>query len=91
MPGDGIGERGRGVIPMSLSQVAEAVGASCAPVDGRLKICRVTTDSRDVQSGDLFVAIRGERGEFEEGRTWIEELLDPVANHLADGRAGPIR
>jgi UDP-N-acetylmuramoyl-tripeptide--D-alanyl-D-alanine ligase len=49
------------MIPMALEDVAAAVGAAHTPPEGAVQVRRVTTDSRDVKPGDLFVAIRGER------------------------------
>jgi len=56
------------MIPMSLSDIARAIGAETSildnpfPQEGVVKdIRRVTTDSRDVRPGDLFFALRGER------------------------------
>lgn len=55
------------MIPMSLGKVAAAMGATgdarAEAIDRRsqLPILRVTTDSRDIQPGDLFFAIRGAR------------------------------
>jgi len=49
------------MIPMSLGDIAGAVnGASIAPDRDRV-VQRVVTDSREVQAGDLFVAIVGAR------------------------------
>lgn len=44
---------------LSLSAVAQACGVARCAVD--VQFTGVTTDSRKVQSGDLFVALRGER------------------------------
>lgn len=49
------------MIPMSLGDVAAAVGAVCHPSISQTVIRRVTTDSRDVWPGDLFFALRGPR------------------------------
>ena len=49
------------MIPMTLGNVAAALGAVCHPSISQTVIHRVTTDSRDVQSGDLFFALRGPR------------------------------
>lgn len=49
------------MIPMSLGDVAAAVGAVCHPSISQTVIRRVTTDSRDVQPGDLFFALHGPR------------------------------
>ena len=56
------------MIPMALTDVAAAIGAAYEPrvTSGTLANCatqvrRVATDSRDVQAGDLFFAIPGQR------------------------------
>jgi UDP-N-acetylmuramoyl-tripeptide--D-alanyl-D-alanine ligase len=54
-------ERALKVEARTLQYVAEACsGELCAPAPGPL-VRRVNTDSRAVQPGDLFVALRGER------------------------------
>ena len=42
------------MIPMYLGDVAAAVGAPSDPIIAQTLIRRVTTDSRDVQPGDLL-------------------------------------
>ena len=49
------------MIPMTLGNVAAALGTVCEPKTSHTLIRRVTTDSRDVQPGDLFFALRGPR------------------------------
>jgi UDP-N-acetylmuramoyl-tripeptide--D-alanyl-D-alanine ligase len=49
------------MIPMSLGDIAAVVGAVCHSSTSQTVIRRVTTDSRDVQPGDLFFALRGPR------------------------------
>ncbi|MBI3834979.1 MAG: UDP-N-acetylmuramoyl-tripeptide--D-alanyl-D-alanine ligase [Planctomycetes bacterium] len=50
------------MIPMKVSDVAAAVGGRLEKSDaGNNIVRRVSTDSRDIQAGDLFVAIRGPR------------------------------
>jgi UDP-N-acetylmuramoyl-tripeptide--D-alanyl-D-alanine ligase len=49
------------MIPISLTEVAKAVGASAEPQHEEIRVRRVTTDSRDAGPGDLFIAIPGER------------------------------
>jgi len=44
---------------MMMSQVAEALGASLHGHDVMMR--RVSKDSRDIQTGDLYVALKGER------------------------------
>lgn len=46
---------------MSLAQARQLVPNSRLIGDGALRIDRVHTDSRSLQAGDLFVALRGER------------------------------
>jgi UDP-N-acetylmuramoyl-tripeptide--D-alanyl-D-alanine ligase len=61
---------------MSLQQVAAAIGASMRPQDGAVRVRRVTTDSRDVQPGDMFFAIVGERFD---GHRFVEEAVSKGA------------
>ncbi|UCC30636.1 MAG: UDP-N-acetylmuramoyl-tripeptide--D-alanyl-D-alanine ligase [Phycisphaerales bacterium] len=49
------------MIPMTLHDVAPAVGATLRPDGEPVRILGVTTDSRRVRPGDLFFAIVGER------------------------------
>ena len=49
------------MIPMKLAQVADALGIDCDPRHRDLCVRRVTTDSREVQPGDLFFALSGPR------------------------------
>ncbi len=46
---------------MSLQDVARALMAHDTPLPGGLRFASVTTDSRALASGQLFVALRGER------------------------------
>ena len=41
--------------------VSEALGLTCGPDTGNTSYRRVSTDSREIGAGDLFVALRGER------------------------------
>lgn len=49
------------MIPMTLAEVAAAVGGRIAAGDGATPIRAVTTDSRRVPPGALFVALQGDR------------------------------
>lgn len=49
------------MIPTTLAQVAHATGAVVPPAAADAVVSRVTTDSREVAPGDLFVALVGER------------------------------
>jgi UDP-N-acetylmuramoyl-tripeptide--D-alanyl-D-alanine ligase len=49
------------MIPLSLRQVSDAIGASWESRSREVLVRRVSTDSREVKPGDLFVALRGPR------------------------------
>src|SRR5215475_7074297 len=49
--------------PLKLSQIAQLAGASLSSGDGTVVINRVSTDSRTIKPGELFVALRGENFE----------------------------
>src|SRR3977135_395354 len=46
--------------PLSIFQIAEHSGAKLEQGDGKIVIERISTDSRTVKHGELFVALRGE-------------------------------
>ena len=46
--------------PLPLSKVVQLAGASLSSGDGTVVIDRVSTDSRTIKRGELFVALRGE-------------------------------
>jgi UDP-N-acetylmuramoyl-tripeptide--D-alanyl-D-alanine ligase len=46
--------------PLPLAKIAEFAGATIASGDSAAIISRISTDSRTLQAGDLFVPIRGE-------------------------------
>ncbi|MDQ6622240.1 MAG: UDP-N-acetylmuramoyl-tripeptide--D-alanyl-D-alanine ligase [Verrucomicrobiota bacterium] len=46
--------------PLSLSQIAEFAGGKLEAGNGAQSVTRISTDSRTIQPGDLFVPIRGE-------------------------------
>jgi UDP-N-acetylmuramoyl-tripeptide--D-alanyl-D-alanine ligase len=46
--------------PLSLSQIAQFAGGSLASGTGTVVIDKVSTDSRTIKRGELFVALRGE-------------------------------
>ncbi|MGD2108940.1 MAG: UDP-N-acetylmuramoyl-tripeptide--D-alanyl-D-alanine ligase [Phycisphaerae bacterium] len=58
------------MIAMSLTDVANAVGATYEPHGSADRVTRVVTDSREVEAGDLFVAIAGDRAD---GHAFIAE------------------
>lgn len=46
---------------LSLAEIGAALGAAVPAGSGDVRASGISTDSRSVQSGDLFVALRGER------------------------------
>jgi UDP-N-acetylmuramoyl-tripeptide--D-alanyl-D-alanine ligase len=46
--------------PLSILQIAELSGAKLEQGDGKISIERISTDSRTIKKGELFVALRGE-------------------------------
>ncbi|MEP6586297.1 MAG: UDP-N-acetylmuramoyl-tripeptide--D-alanyl-D-alanine ligase [Candidatus Udaeobacter sp.] len=57
--------------PLTLSQIAQFAGASLSCGDGTVVINKVSTDSRTIKPGELFVALRGENFE---GHHFIEAV-----------------
>lgn len=55
---------------LTLSQVAQLAGASISSGDGQVVVDRVSTDSRTVKRGELFVALSGENFD---GHRFVEE------------------
>jgi len=47
------------MLPLTLAEVAAACGGELQAVDPGLIVARVSTDSRAVRAGDLFVGLRG--------------------------------
>lgn len=59
--------------PLSLQQIAELARGALSANNAGLKISRVSTDSRTVQAGDLFVALRGENFD---GHKFVEQAKE---------------
>lgn len=55
--------------PLTLSQIAHLARASLSSGDGTVIINKVSTDSRTIKPGELFVALRGENFE---GHNFVE-------------------
>jgi UDP-N-acetylmuramoyl-tripeptide--D-alanyl-D-alanine ligase len=55
--------------PLTLAQIAQLAGASLSSGDGTVVINKVSTDSRTIKPGELFVALRGENFE---GHDFVE-------------------
>src|SRR5947199_8358990 len=46
--------------PLSIAQIANLAEAKLESGDGTLSVERISTDSRTIKKGELFVALRGE-------------------------------
>src|SRR5438045_6826941 len=62
--------------PLTLSQIAQFAGASLSSGDGTVVINKVSTDSRTIKPGELFVALRGENFE---GHDFVEAAAKAAA------------
>ncbi|HET8899229.1 MAG TPA: UDP-N-acetylmuramoyl-tripeptide--D-alanyl-D-alanine ligase, partial [Rhodanobacteraceae bacterium] len=70
---------------MYLSQAAAMLGASYAGSDA--EVLRVSTDSRSIQPGDLFIALKGER--FDGGNFAAQALQKGAAGVVLDAAQAP--
>jgi UDP-N-acetylmuramoyl-tripeptide--D-alanyl-D-alanine ligase len=57
--------------PLALAQVAKVAGGSLSSGDGTILIDKVSTDSRTIKRGELFVALRGENFD---GHNFVEAV-----------------
>jgi UDP-N-acetylmuramoyl-tripeptide--D-alanyl-D-alanine ligase len=55
--------------PLKVSEIAQFAGATLSSSDGTVLINKVSTDSRTIKPGELFVALRGENFE---GHDFVE-------------------
>jgi UDP-N-acetylmuramoyl-tripeptide--D-alanyl-D-alanine ligase len=55
--------------PLTVSQIVQFAGASLSSGDGTVVINKISTDSRTIKPGELFVALRGENFE---GHAFVE-------------------
>src|SRR5881394_1965166 len=62
--------------PLTLSQIAQLAGASLSSGEGTVVINKVSTDSRTIKPGELFVALRGENFE---GHDFVEAAAKAAA------------
>lgn len=56
---------------LSILQVAEFAGATLASGDGNVSVDKISTDSRTVKLGELFVALRGDNFD---GHKFVEDV-----------------
>src|SRR4029077_5822423 len=64
--------------PLPLSQIAQLAGGSLSSRDGTVVVDKVSTDSRTIKRGELFVALRGENFDG-------HNFIDAVATNGAAG------
>jgi UDP-N-acetylmuramoyl-tripeptide--D-alanyl-D-alanine ligase len=57
--------------PLSILQISELAGAKLEQGDGKISIERISTDSRTIKKGELFVALRGENFD---GHKFVEDV-----------------
>ena len=57
--------------PLSILQISELAGAKVEQGDGEVSVERMSTDSRTIKKGELFVALRGENFD---GHKFIEDV-----------------
>src|SRR5947207_14721124 len=57
--------------PLPLSQIAQFAGASLSSGDASVMIDKVSSDSRTLKPGELFVALRGENFD---GHNFVESV-----------------
>ena len=62
--------------PLTLSQIAQLAGAWLSSGEGTVVINKVSTDSRTIKPGELFVALRGENFE---GHDFVEAAAKAAA------------
>src|SRR6184192_3515676 len=62
--------------PLSILQIAELSGAKLEQGDGKTLIERISTDSRTIKKGELFVALRGENFD---GHKFVEATAEAGA------------
>ena len=57
--------------PLTLSQIARLAGASLSSGNGAVLVSKISTDSRTIKTGELFVALHGENFE---GHDFVEAI-----------------
>src|SRR6266404_2315572 len=62
--------------PLSILQIAELSGAKLEQGDGKIPVERISTDSRTIKKGELFVALRGENFD---GHKFVEATAEAGA------------
>jgi len=81
-------EEGAGGMGMSMMRLSEATAMLGVPFAGAdADVLRVSTDSRSIQPGDLFIALRGEK--FDGGAFAAQALQQGAAGVVLDATQAP--
>src|ERR1700757_2480187 len=62
--------------PLSILQIADLAGAKLEQGKGKTSIERISTDSRTIKPGELFVALRGENFD---GHKFVDAVAEAAA------------
>jgi UDP-N-acetylmuramyl pentapeptide synthase len=71
--------------PLPLSQIAQFAGASLSSGDGSVMIDKLSTDSRTLKPGELFVALRGENFD---GHNFVQAAAKLAHGAIVDSGGG---
>ena len=77
--------------PFSISQIAKLAEAKLETGDGKISIERISTDSRTIKKGELFVALRGENFD---GHKFVEDVAKktpPARLSISSGKVESVR
>src|SRR6266498_3944129 len=67
--------------PLPLSRIAPFAGCSLASGDGTVVIAKVSSDSRTVKPGELFVALRPKNFAFIRAKDTLQAYQELAANY----------
>src|SRR5215831_19582494 len=73
--------------PRSLQFIASACGGQLRSGSPQMRVFGVSTDSRQVQPGDLFFALKGERFD---GHDFLEEACEKAAAVVVEQSRAPL-
>ncbi|MFH1562403.1 MAG: UDP-N-acetylmuramoyl-tripeptide--D-alanyl-D-alanine ligase [Nitrospirota bacterium] len=65
--------------PLRVNEILEATGGELLQGDKDTRICGISTDSRKIARGDLFIALKGDRFD---GHNFIDEVINQGASGI---------
>ena len=72
-------------IPISINEICEAINASvCKAFDKSILITAITTDTRECEKGDLFIALDGA---LDSGEKHVSSALDKISYPVSKSRS----